>query len=96
MKCVDHCAAQDAGLGVHLSVRGMRHRLDALGEVETNKSWIRVCLASEREGEPRANDQVIFMFYFIFYLYVNFHEDIDSQEPYVLSTGDITFLYTGF
>ena len=30
---------------------------------------------------------------FYFYLYVNFREDIDSEEPHVLSTGDTTFLY---
>ena len=75
MKCVDHCAAQDAGLGVRLSVRGMRHRLDSLGGVETNKSWIRVCLASEREGEPRANDQVIFM-------WMNIYSEIVIQVAY--------------
>ena len=28
---------------------------------------------------------------FLFYLYVNFRKDIDSEEPHVLSTGDITF-----
>ena len=31
--------------------------------------------------------------YLFIYLYVNFREDIDSEEPHVLSTGDTTFLY---
>ena len=46
--------------------------------VETSKSLIRVCLASEREGEPRANDQVIF-------IWMNIYSEIviqvaDSQQ----------------
>jgi len=50
----------------------------AMGGVETSKSLIRVCLASEREGEPRANDQVIF-------IWMNIYSEIviqvaDSQQ----------------
>ena len=49
-----------------------------MGGVETSKSLIRVCLASEREGEPRANDQVIF-------IWMNIYSEIviqvaDSQQ----------------
>ena len=31
--------------------------------------------------------------YLFIYLYVNFRKDIDSEEPHVLCTGEITFLY---
>ena len=49
-----------------------------MGGVETSKSLIRVCLDSEREGEPRANDQVIF-------IWMNIYSEIviqvaDSQQ----------------
>ena len=49
-----------------------------MGGVETSKSLIRVCLASEQEGEPRANDQVIF-------IWMNIYSEIviqvaDSQQ----------------
>ena len=47
----------------------------AMGGVETSKSLIRVCLASEREGEPRANDQVIFM-------WMNIYSEIVIQVAY--------------